>query len=60
MLHGFIYFMRKKYYSERNDVVLLHNSNVYTLFPVGHSVTVKEEHNTIRIVLEKIKYADHL
>ncbi|CAK8684393.1 unnamed protein product [Clavelina lepadiformis] len=39
--------------------VLLHNGNVYGSIPIGHSVTMKEEYQNIKTVLEKFKYHEH-
>lgn len=39
--------------------VLLHNGNKYGSIPIAHSTKMKEEYNTIALVLEKIKYHEH-
>ena len=39
--------------------VLLHNGNRYASIPIGHSVQLKESYDTMRIVLEKVKYSEH-
>jgi hypothetical protein len=39
--------------------VLLSNSNIYSAIPIGHSTTLKEEYETIALVLKKIKYKEH-
>ena len=39
--------------------VLLHNGNIYAAVPVGHSVTLKEEYENIKLVLERLKYHEH-
>lgn len=39
--------------------VLLHIGNKYAAVPIGHSTKLKEEYETIRLVLEKLKYRDH-
>ena len=39
--------------------VLLHNGNKYGSIPIGHSTTMKEEYETIALVLKKIKYEEH-
>ena len=36
--------------------VLLHNSNQYGSIPIGHSVTLKENYENIKVVLERLKY----
>jgi len=36
--------------------VLLNNGNKYGSIPIGHSITMKEEHKAISLVLEKIIY----
>lgn len=40
--------------------VLLHNGNKYGSIPIGHSTSMKEEYQTISIILEKINYPEHL
>ena len=37
--------------------VLLQNRNIYGCIPIGHSVTTKEEHEKIKLILERLKYA---
>lgn len=39
--------------------VLLHNGNKFASVPIGHSTKLKEEYQNIKIVLEKISYAQH-
>lgn len=39
--------------------VLLHNGNVYASIPIAHSTKLKEEYDTIKFVLDKIKYSEH-
>ena len=39
--------------------VLLHNGNRYGSIPIGHSTSMKEEYQTISLVLEKIRYQEH-
>ena len=39
--------------------VLLHNGNKYASIPIGHSTKMKEEYDTIALVLKKIKYHEH-
>ena len=39
--------------------VLLHNGNRYGSIPIGHSTIMKEEYQTISLVLGKIKYQEH-
>ena len=39
--------------------VLLHNHNIYGCIPIGHSVTMKEEHGNIKLILERLKYGDY-
>ena len=36
--------------------VLLHNGNQYGSIPIGHSVTLKESYENIKVVLERLKY----
>ena len=36
--------------------VLLHNGNQYGSIPIGHSVTLKENYENIKVVLERLKY----
>ena len=39
--------------------VLLHNGNQYGSIPIGHSVTLKENYENIKVVLERLKYCVH-
>ena len=39
--------------------VLLHNTNSYASIPIGYSKVLKENYETIKIVMEKIKYSSH-
>jgi len=39
--------------------VLLHNSNVLASVPLAHSTKLSESYETLRLVLEKIKYHEH-
>ena len=39
--------------------VLLHNGNKLGSIPIAHSTKMKEDYNTISLVLEKIKYHEH-
>ena len=39
--------------------VLLHNGNTYPSIPVAHSFQIKENYESVKIVLELIKYKDH-
>ena len=39
--------------------VLIHNANQYESIPIGHSVTLKENYENIKVVLEKLKYCVH-
>ena len=39
--------------------VLLHNGNVYPFNPIAHSVQMKEERESSKILLELIQYNDH-
>ena len=39
--------------------VLLHNGNKLGSMPIAHSTKMKEDYNTISLVLEKIKYHEH-
>ena len=36
--------------------VLLHKGNQYGFIPIGHSVTLKENYENIKVVLERVKY----
>jgi hypothetical protein len=39
--------------------VLLHNSNVLASIPLAHSIKLSESYETLKLVLEKIKYHEH-
>ncbi len=39
--------------------VLLHNGNVYGAVPIGHSVHLREEYNSIKTVIDLLKYHEH-
>ncbi|GBN71750.1 hypothetical protein AVEN_92763-1 [Araneus ventricosus] len=39
--------------------VLLYSGNKYGSMPIAHSTKMKEEYNTIALVLEKTKYHEH-
>ena len=39
--------------------VLLHNGNVYPSIPIAHSVRMKEDRESVRILLELIRYNNH-
>ena len=39
--------------------VLLHNGNVFASIPIGHSVQMKESYDSMKQVLEKLKYSEH-
>ena len=39
--------------------VLLHKGNQYGSIPIGNSVTLKENYKNIKVVLERLKYANH-
>lgn len=39
--------------------VLLHNGNVFSSLPIGHSVHMEENYNVLATILEKIKYQEH-
>ena len=46
--------------SKRNlKCILLHNGNQYGSIPIGHSVTLKENYENIKVVLERLKYWVH-
>ena len=46
--------------SKRNlKCVALHNTNEYASISIGHSTTLKEKHQAIKEVIEKINYAAH-
>ncbi|GBL99195.1 hypothetical protein AVEN_140664-1 [Araneus ventricosus] len=40
--------------------LLLHNGNKYASIPVGHSVRYKECYENLAIILNKLKYKDHM
>ena len=39
--------------------VLLHNGNKLASIPIGHSVQMKETYENMKIILDRIKYAEH-
>ena len=39
--------------------VLLHNGNVYPSIPIAHSVGIKEERESVKLLLELIRYNNH-
>jgi hypothetical protein len=39
--------------------VLLHNNNVLASIPLAHSTKLSESYETLKLVLEKIKYHEH-
>ena len=39
--------------------VLLHNGNVYPSIPIAHSVRMKEDRESVKILLELIRYNNH-
>lgn len=39
--------------------VLLHNGNLYASVPLAHSTTLKEKYESVKYVLEKIRYDHH-
>jgi len=43
----------------RLKAVLLHNWNELASLPLAHSVTLKENHKDLAIILLKIKYQEH-
>ena len=46
--------------SKRNlKAVLLYNGNVYPSIPIAHSVQMKEDRESLEILLELIQYNDH-
>ena len=48
------------YSSKRSlKAVLLHNSNVLASIPLAHSTKLSESYETLKLVLEKIKYHEH-
>ena len=38
---------------------LLHNGNRYASIPIGHSISMKEEYDSIKLILEKLVYLEH-
>ena len=47
-------------FSERSlKAVLLHNSNVLASIPLAHSTKLSESYETLKLVLEKVKYHEH-
>ena len=40
-------------------VVFLRNSNVYSSIPIAHSVRMKEDRESVKILLEIIRYNNH-
>ena len=39
--------------------VLLHNGNKYASIPIGHSISMREEYDSIKQILEKVAYVKH-
>jgi hypothetical protein len=39
--------------------VLLHNGNKFAPVPIGHSTTLKEDYESVRLLLDKISYETH-
>jgi hypothetical protein len=39
--------------------VLLHNGNRYASIPIAHSTTLKEEYESIKMILQKLSYHQH-
>lgn len=39
--------------------VLLHNTNIYGLIPMAHTTEFKESYESVKLVLDKIKYQEH-
>ena len=39
--------------------VLLHNGYVYLIIPIAHSVRMKENRESVKILLELIRYNNH-
>ena len=39
--------------------VLLHNGNKFAAVPIGHSTSLKEQYQNVKLVLDKIAYFDH-
>ena len=52
---GFLLIAQKK----SLKFVLLRNGNQYGSIPIGHSVTLKENYENIKVVLERLKYCVH-
>ena len=47
--------------SKRNlKAVLLHNGNVYPSIPIVYSVQMKEDRESVKILLKLIQYNDHI
>ena len=40
--------------------VLLHNGNKFSYVPIGHFVIAKEHYINVEMVLEKLRYFDHM
>ena len=40
-------------------VMLLHNRNEYATIPIAYSTTLEEDYDTMKLLIEKIKYSDH-
>ena len=40
--------------------VLLHNGNNHPSLPIAHSVVLKESYDNIKLILQKVKYEDHV
>lgn len=40
--------------------VLLHNDNVYMPIPIAYSTELKESHESMRLIFDKIKYNEHM
>jgi len=40
-------------------IVLLHNTNELASIPIGYSVNMNEEYQSLKLVLKKIKYTEH-
>ena len=39
--------------------MLLHNGNKYAPLPIGHSTKMKEEYESIKLVLNKLAFSEH-
>ena len=39
--------------------VLLHNGNKYASIPIGHSISMREEYDSIKQILEKVAYLEY-